>query len=139
MSGRSPPRAAAAGPGEHHGARATDVSGDRAIVRAVLLNTFDRIPTTFAKRSWNTADRTRDGWRVRSDRALGVHAPWEVGRYTTRRTAHFLTLAPRRLTSPVSRRTSSAAAPTCCMRCPASGYRASCSSWSPAVTPTRAP
>jgi hypothetical protein len=78
-------------------ARETDVSGSRAIVRAVMAYTFDRITTTFAKRSRITAVRTRAGWRVRSDRAPGVEAPWELGRYTARRSAHFEALTPRGL------------------------------------------
>jgi hypothetical protein len=75
-------------------ARQTDVAGDRARIQAVTLYSFAGIDTRFAKRSRITAVRTRAGWRVRSDRALGIKAPWEIGRYTPRRSAHFLALAP---------------------------------------------
>src|SRR5262249_38737163 len=78
-------------------ARETDVSGDRAVVRAVTAYTFDRISTSFAKRSRITAVRTPPGWRVRDGRPLGVSARWELGRYPARGSPHFLALAPRGL------------------------------------------
>jgi hypothetical protein len=78
-------------------AKATDIGTDRAVIDAQTAYAFTGVGSHFVKRSRITAVRTRAGWRVRRDRGLGVKAPWELGRYTARNSAHFLALAPRGL------------------------------------------
>src|SRR4051794_26584630 len=78
-------------------ARTTDITGDRAVVGVLTTYTFEGIDTPYYKRSRLTAVRTAAGWRVRSERALGVKAPWELGRYTPRYSPHFMALAPKAL------------------------------------------
>jgi|tagenome__1003787_1003787.scaffolds.fasta_scaffold20940053_2 hypothetical protein len=78
-------------------ARTTDVTGNRAVVGVLTTYAFKGIDTPYYKRSRVTAVRTAAGWRVVSEQARGVEAPWEVGRYTPRYSPHFVALAPRGL------------------------------------------
>jgi hypothetical protein len=96
---RGAARAAAALPIAHLAmiAQATDLTGRRAVLHVETIYSFRGVRSRFVKHAKVTAVRTAAGWRVRRDRALGVKAPWELGRYTARRSRHFLALAPRGL------------------------------------------
>jgi hypothetical protein len=76
-------------------AQATDLTRRDAVMHVETIYSFSHVRSRFIEHSTVTAVRTRAGWRVRRDRALGVKAPWEVGAYTARRSRHFLALAPR--------------------------------------------
>jgi hypothetical protein len=78
-------------------AQTTDLAGRRAVMHVETIYGFRRVHGRFVTHSKMTAVRTAAGWRVRRDRALGDKAPWEVGRYTVRRSRHFLALTPRGL------------------------------------------
>jgi hypothetical protein len=77
--------------------QATDLTGRRAVLHVETIYSFRHVQSRFVKHSKVTAVRTHAGWRVRRDRALGVKAPWELGRYAVRRSRHFLALTPRGL------------------------------------------
>src|SRR3954453_6268959 len=77
--------------------RSTDITADRAVLRVVPSYGFDNVESRFFNRSRVTAVKTPQGWRVRSERAPGAQAPWELGRYVARSSPHFLALAPRGL------------------------------------------
>ncbi len=78
-------------------AQTTDLTGRRAVLHVETIYAFAHVHSRFVKHSKVTAVRTPAGWRVRRDRALGVKAPWELGRYSVHRSRHFLALAPRGL------------------------------------------
>jgi hypothetical protein len=74
------------------------ITGKQAILKATLLYTFHGVDSRFYKLSTITAEKTPQGWRVRSDKPSdGVYAPWEIGAYTERDSPHFTALAPRSL------------------------------------------
>jgi hypothetical protein len=78
----------------------TKVDGSRAVLRVQTVYSFSGVRSLFVKYSRLTARRTSHGWRFTGDRALGVRAPWELGRYMVRRSPHFLALAPHGLHVP---------------------------------------
>jgi hypothetical protein len=78
-------------------AQATDLRGDRAVLQVETIYGFTGVRSRFVTHAKVTAVRTPQGWRVVRERALGVRAPWELGRYTARRSRHFLALAPKGL------------------------------------------
>lgn len=78
-------------------AQTTDLTGRRAVMHVEAIYAFSHVHSRFVRHSRITAVRTAAGWRVRRDLALGAKAPWELGRYTVRRSRHFLALAPRGL------------------------------------------
>jgi hypothetical protein len=67
------------------------------VLHVETIYAFAHVHSRFVKHSRVTAVRSSDGWRIRRDRALGIKAPWELGRYTVRRSRHFLALAPHGL------------------------------------------
>ncbi len=81
----------------HKSVRSADITGRRATLRVVTTYEFDDISTEFETHETVNAIRTPRGWRVESVRNTSVRAPWELGRYTVRRSPHFLALAPRGL------------------------------------------
>lgn len=75
----------------------TQVDGRRAVLHVETIYSFSGVRSLFVKHSRVTARRTAQGWRVTRERAVGVMAPWELGRYTVRRSRHFLALSPHGL------------------------------------------
>jgi hypothetical protein len=73
------------------------VSGGHAVLHVQTIYGFSGVHSLFVKHSRVTAVKTAQGWRIARDRALGVKAPWELGRYTVRHSRHFLALAPKGL------------------------------------------
>jgi hypothetical protein len=78
-------------------ARTTQIHGDRAVLQVQTIYSFSGVRSVFVKHARVTAKKTPEGWRVTRDRARGVKAPWELGRYTVHRSRHFLALSPRGL------------------------------------------
>jgi hypothetical protein len=77
-------------------AKGTEFTGDKATMRVEMSYSFDGIDTYYFKTSSMTAKKTPEGWRVANDKpTYGMLAPWEYKRYTARKSAHFLALAPR--------------------------------------------
>jgi hypothetical protein len=77
--------------------RSTQIDGDRAVLNVETIYSFSGVRSLFVKHARVTAKKTPEGWRVTHDRARGVRAPWELGRYTVHRSRHFLALSPHGL------------------------------------------
>jgi hypothetical protein len=77
--------------------QAGQVSGSHAVLHVETIYGFSGVHSLFVKHSRVTAVKSAQGWRIARDRALGVKAPWELGRYTVRHSRHFLALAPKGL------------------------------------------
>jgi hypothetical protein len=75
----------------------TEIDGDRAVLQVETTYSFSGVRSLFVKHSRVSAEKTSQGWRVTRERARGVKAPWDLGRYTVHRSRHFVALSPRGL------------------------------------------
>jgi hypothetical protein len=75
----------------------SDVSGGRATVKVRALYGVRGVRGRFGTARTITARRTADGWRVRRESSPRERHPWELGPVQSRRSRHFVVLAPQGL------------------------------------------
>jgi hypothetical protein len=74
-----------------------DVDGRRAVLAVRASYAVEGVRGRFAAPRTLHATRTGRGWRIRSETSRRRHHPWEVARFTARRSEHFTVLAPAAL------------------------------------------
>jgi hypothetical protein len=75
----------------------SDVSDRRATVKVRALYGVRGVRGRFSTARTITARRTAGGWRVRRESSPRERHPWELGRVQSRRSKHFVVLAPQGL------------------------------------------
>jgi hypothetical protein len=75
----------------------SDVSGRAATLKVRAVYGVRGVRGTFDTTRRVLARRTKQGWRIRSESATRERFPWEIGPVQSRRSPHFVVLAPQRL------------------------------------------